>query len=327
MLLSVIVVILGFLLLAWAADCFVFGAAASARNLGISPLMVGLTVVAVATSMPEMLISGIASWQGNAGLGMGNAVGSNIANIGLVLGLTALISPLLVRSSTLQRELPILLAITLIGIVILADGSLGRIDATVLLVLLGVVLYWLASLGSRTRVGDPMSGEFDTRIPTNVPMRRAVGWLIAGIIMLLVASRVLVWGAINIAQALSVSDLVIGLTIVAVGTSLPELATSIASAFRYQPDIAIGTVIGSNIFNLLAVLGIVGMIQPSSLPAELLTRDYSTMIALTLALFAMAYGFGGSGKINRLEGAVLFASFVVYQFYVYFDARETGLSP
>ncbi|MDX1487087.1 MAG: hypothetical protein R3268_02725, partial [Acidiferrobacterales bacterium] len=263
---------------------------------------------------------------GNAGLGMGNAVGSNIANIGLILGLTALISPLLVRSSTLQRELPILLAITLIGMVLLADGSLGRIDATVLLVLFGVVLYWLASLGSRTRVGDPMRGEFDSRIPGNVPMKRAVGRLIAGIIMLLVASRALVWGAINIAQALGVSDLVIGLTIVAVGTSLPELAASIASAFRYQPDIAIGTIIGSNIFNLLAVLGIVGMIEPSLLPAGLLTRDYPTMIALTLALFAMAYGFGGSGKINRLEGAVLFACFVVYQWYVYLNARETGLS-
>ncbi|NIO39897.1 MAG: calcium/sodium antiporter [Burkholderiales bacterium] len=321
MLLPVAVVTLGFLVLAWAADRFVFGAAASARNLGLSPLMVGLTVVAVATSMPEVLISGIASWQGNAGLGMGNAVGSNIANIGLILGSTALFSPLLVRSSTLQRELPILLAITLIGIVLLVDGSLGRIDATVLLVLFGVVLYWLAHLGSRTRVGDPMSGEFDTRIPSNVPMRRAVGWLITGIIMLLLASRALVWGAVNIAQALGVSDLVIGLTIVAIGTSLPELATSIASAFRYQPDIAIGTVIGSNIFNLLAVLGVVGMIQPSLLPAELLTRDYPTMIALTLALFAMAYGFGGSGRINRLEGAVLLACFVVYQLYIYFNAR------
>jgi cation:H+ antiporter len=327
MLLSVGVVILGFLLLAWAADRFVFGVAASARNLGVSPLMVGLTVVAVATSMPEVLISGIASWQGNAGLGMGNAVGSNIANMGLILGLTALISPLLVRSSTLQRELPILLAITLIGIVLLADGSLGRVDATVLLVLFGVVLYWLARLGSRTRVDDPMSGEFDTRIPSHVPMRRAVGWLVTGIIMLLVASRALVWGAINIAQALSVSDLVIGLTIVAVGTSLPELATAVASAFRHQPDIAIGTVIGSNIFNLLAVLGIVGMIHSSVVPAELLTRDYPTMIAFTLALFAMAYGFGGSGRINRLEGAILFACFVVYQWYVYFNARETGMSP
>jgi cation:H+ antiporter len=326
MLLSLVAVILGFILLAWAADRFVFGTAASARNLGISPLMVGLTVVAVATSVPEVLISGIASWQGNAGLGIGNAVGSNIANIGLVLGLTAIISPLLVRSSTLQRELPILVAITLIGLALLADGRLGRIDALVLLALFGVVLYWLTSLALRTRAGDPMSDEFDARIPSNVPVGRALGWLIAGIIMLLVASRVLVWGAASIAQALGVSDLVIGLTIVAIGTSLPELATSLASASRNQPDIAIGTVIGSNKFNLSAVLGVIGMIQTSLLPAELLTRDYPTMIALTLAVFAMAYGFGGSGKINRLEGAVLLACFLGYQLYVYFDARATGLS-
>ena len=327
MLLSLGAAIFGFILLAWAADRFVFGAEASALNLGVSPLMVGLTVAAIATSMPEVLVSGIASWQGNAGLGMGNAVGSNIANIGLILGLTALITPLSVRSSTLQRELPILVAITLIGIVLLVDGRLGRIDAAILLVLFGVVLYWLMRLGARTHKSDPMSGEFAMHIPRNVAMKRAVAWLVVGMMMLLVASRILVWGAVNFAQALGVSDLVIGLTIVAIGTSLPELATCIVSASRNQPDIAIGTVIGSNMFNLLAVLGVIGMIQPSLLPAELLTRDYPVMIALTLALFAMAYGFGGSGKINRFEGAVLFACFVGYQLYLYSSVRATALSP
>ncbi len=327
MLLSLGAAIFGFILLAWAADRFVFGAEASALNLGVSPLMVGLTVAAIATSMPEVLVSGIASWQGKAGLGMGNAVGSNIANIGLILGLTAFITPLSVRSSTLQRELPILVAITLIGIVLLVDGRLGRIDAAILLVLFGVVLYWLMRLGARTHKSDPMSGEFAMHIPRNVAMKRAVAWLIVGMMMLLLASRILVWGAVNFAQALGVSDLVIGLTIVAIGTSLPELATCIVSASRNQPDIAIGTVIGSNMFNLLAVLGVVGMIQPSLLPAELLTRDYPAMIALTLALFAMAYGFGGSGKINRFEGAVLFACFVGYQLYLYSSVRATALSP
>ena len=317
MLLSVGVVICGFLLLAGAADRFVFGAAATARNLGVSALMVGLTVVAVATSMPEMLISAIASWQGNAGLGIGNAVGSNITNIGLVLGIAAVIRPLQVHSTTLRRELPILLAITLVALVLMLDGSLRRIDGVLLLLLLGVVIYWVASLGLRTRASDPMRSEFDSSVPHDVSMGRALGWLILGLLMLLLSSRMLVWGAVNIAQSLGISDLVIGLTIVAVGTSLPELAASVASALRNQHDIAIGTIIGSNMFNILAVLGIVGIVRPGAFPAEVLTRDYPAMIGLTLALFAMAYGFRKPGQVNRLEGGVLLACFVGYQLCLY----------
>jgi cation:H+ antiporter len=317
MLLSVCAVVAGIAVLAWAADRFVFGAAATARNLGVSALMVGLTVVAVATSMPEMLISAIASWQGNAGLGIGNAVGSNITNIGLILGITAVITPLKVHSTTLRRELPILLAITLVALVLMLDGNLRRIDGVLLLSVLGVALYWLTSLGLRTHPSDPMRGEFDDRIPQDVSTARALGWLMLGLLMLLVSSQMLVWGAVNIAQSLGISDLVIGLTIVAVGTSLPELAASVAGALRNQHDIAIGTVIGSNIFNLLAVLGIVGIVHPGAFPVEVLTRDYPTMIGLTLALFAMAYGFRRPGQVSRLEGGVLLACFVGYQLYLY----------
>ena len=317
MLLSICAVVAGIAVLAWAADRFVFGAAATARNLGVSALMVGLTVVAVATSMPEMLISAIASWQGNAGLGIGNAVGSNIANIGLILGITAAIKPLQVHSTTLRRELPILLAITLIALVLMLDGSLRRIDGVLLLLVLGVVMYWVASLGLRTRASDPMRSEFDRSVPHDVSMGRALGWLVLGLLMLLLSSRILVWGATNIAQSLGISDLVIGLTIVAVGTSLPELAACVASALRNQHDIAVGTVIGSNMFNLLAVLGIVGIVRPGVFPAEVLTRDYPAMIGLTLALFAMAYGFRKPGQVNRLEGGVLLACFVGYQAYLY----------
>ncbi len=317
MLLSICAVVAGIAVLAWAADRFVFGAAATARNLGVSALMVGLTVVAVATSMPEMLISAIASWQGNAGLGIGNAVGSNIANIGLILGITAVIRPLQVHSTTLRRELPILLAITLVALVLMLDGNLRRIDGVLLLLVLGVVMYWIASLGLRTRASDPMRSEFNSSVPQDVSATRSLGWLVLGLLMLLLSSRMLVWGAVNVAQSLGISDLMIGLTIVAVGTSLPELAASVASALRNQHDIAIGTIIGSNMFNLLAVLGIVAIVRPGALPAELLTRDYPAMIGLTLALFAMAYGFRKPGQVNRLEGGVLLASFMGYQLYLY----------
>jgi cation:H+ antiporter len=320
MLLSICAVVAGIAVLAWAADRFVFGAAATARNLGVPALMVGLTVVAVATSMPEMLISAIASWQGNTGLGIGNAVGSNITNIGLILGITAVIQPLRVHSTTLRRELPILLVITLVALVLMLDGNLRRIDGVLLLSVLGVVMYWLTNLGLRTRESDPMRGGFDNRVPQDVSTVRALGWLIIGLVMLLLSSRALVWGAVNIAQSLGISDLVIGLTIVAVGTSLPELAASVASALRNQPDIAIGTIIGSNIFNLLAVLGIVAIVRPGALPAEVLIRDYPVMIGMTLALFAMAYGFGKPGRVNRLEGGVLLACFLGYQLYLYCKA-------
>jgi cation:H+ antiporter len=317
MFLAICAVVAGIAVLAWAADRFVFGAAATARNLGVSALMVGLTVVAVATSMPEMLISAIASWQGNAGLGIGNALGSNITNIGLILGITAVIKPLQVHSTTLRRELPILLAITLIALVLMLDGHLRRLDGFLLLVVLVVVMYWVASLGLRTRASDPMRSEFDSSVPHDVSTARSFGWLVLGLLMLLLSSRVLVWGAVNIAQSIGISDLVIGLTIVAVGTSLPELAASVASALRNQHDIAIGTIIGSNMFNLLAVLGIVGIVRPGAFPAEVLTRDYPAMIGLTLALFAMAYGFRKPGQVNRLEGGVLLACFVGYQLYLY----------
>lgn len=317
MLLSICAVVVGIAVLAWAADRFVFGAAATARNFGVPALMVGLTVVAVATSMPEMLISAIASWQGNTGIGIGNALGSNITNIGLILGITAVIKPLKVHSTTLRRELPILLAITLVALVLMLDGHLRRVDGFLLLLVLAVVMYWLVNLGLRTRASDPMRSEFDSRVPQNVSTARALGWLVMGLLMLLLSSRALVWGAVNIAQSLGVSDLVIGLTIVAVGTSLPELAASVVSALRNQPDIAIGTIIGSNMFNLLAVLGIVGIVHPSAFPAEVLTRDYPAMIGLTLALFAMGYGFRKPGQVNRLEGGVLLACFVGYQLYLY----------
>jgi cation:H+ antiporter len=319
MLLSYFAVITGFVLLVWGADRFVVGAAATARNLGVSTLIIGLTVVGFGTSAPEMLVSAVAAWGGNSGLSIGNALGSNITNIALILGATALVKPLQVHSDTLRRELPILLATMLFGLILMQDGVLGRGDGLFLIAGLGVMLYWLINLGMRSRRTDPIKSEYEAELPAPMTMPKAVSWLTVGLITLLVSSRILVWGAVNIAHDFGISDLVIGLTVVAVGTSLPELAASLMGALKNEHDIAIGNVIGSNMFNLLAVLGMPGLIRPGPFPPEVLTRDFPVMIGLTLALFAMAYGFRTPGHINRPEGVALLAAFGTYQCLLYYS--------
>ena len=320
---QVAAIIGGFGLLVWGADRFVIGAAASARNLGVSPLLIGLTIVGFGTSAPEMLVSGMAAWSGNAGLGIGNAVGSNIANVGLILGLTALLVPLQVHSVTLRRELPMLLITALAALALLLDGSLDRVDGLVLMGGLVAMLAWVVHLGLSARRGvDPMAAEFAAEIPADLSTGQALFWLLAGILVLLFASRLLVWGAVGVATWLGVSDLVIGLTIVALGTSLPELAASIASARKGEHDIAIGNVIGSNMFNLLAVLGMPALIQPGPVERAVLTRDFPVMIGLTLGLMLMARGFHQAGHISRLEGLVLVAVYCAYQTLLYFAVRN-----
>ncbi|OOZ40870.1 calcium/sodium antiporter [Solemya pervernicosa gill symbiont] len=320
MLLDIAAILGGFLILIWGADKFVTGASATARNLGISPLIIGLTIVGFGTSAPEILVSVISSSLGNPGLAIGNALGSNITNIALILGATAVLIPLNVNSDTVRRELPILLSAMLIALVLLQDGVLGRLDGIFLLSGLAVMIYMVVSLGLKTRRDDPLSGEFDDEIPSHMPMRTAIIWLIVGLAALLISSRALVWGAVNIATSFGVSDLIIGLTIVALGTSLPELAASIVSAKKGEHDIAIGNVIGSNMFNLLAVLGLPGVIHPGSFDPAVLTRDYPVMIGLTILLFAMAYGFRGPGRITRGEGSVLLLAFIGYQTVLYLSA-------
>ncbi len=312
--------VFGFALLVWAADRFVEGAAALARNLGVSPLVVGLIIVGFGTSAPEMLISAVAAWGGRPGIAIGNAIGSNIANIGLVLGAAAMVRPLTVHSSLLRKELPILLAAIFLALALLLNGSLGRGDGLLLLAGFGILVYWTLSLAWRARnhaAADPMAAEYAAEMPPAMSTGRALFWLAVGLTLLLVSSRVLVWAAVQVAQAWGVSDLVIGLTIVAVGTSLPELATSISAALKGEHDIAIGNVVGSNTFNVLAVMGIAGVIQPGPFAPEVLTRDFPVMIGLTLALCAMAYGFRGVGRINRVEGALLLAAFVGYLSLLY----------
>jgi cation:H+ antiporter len=310
----------GFALLTWSADRFVVGASAIAFNLKVSPLIIGLTIVSIGTSAPEILVSAMAAWQGNSGLAVGNALGSNIINTALILGITAVIVPLNVHSSIVKRELPVLLLVMVVVLLLLLDGTLGRLDGILLLTGMAVMLLWMVHLGrTKQTPADPMSDEYADGIPTNLGMSRAIFWLIVGGLCLLGSSRMLVWGAVSVAQTMGISDLVIGLTVVALGTSLPELAASVMSVIRHEHDIALGNIIGSNIFNLLAVLGLPGLINPVSIDSAVLTRDYPVLMGLTLALFVMAYGFRGPGRINRIEGAILVLAFCAYQTLLYFS--------
>ena len=309
-------VIVGLLLLVWGADRFVHGAAATARNLGVPPLLIGLTIVAVATSAPEILVSIVASLRGEPDLAIGNAIGSNIANIGMVLGVVAILRPVELKSATLRRDMPALLAVTLLTVALFLDSFLSRVDGLVLLTGLIIVMFWLTRLGFRSSSSDPLQAEFDAEIPKHKSMRVAIFWLLVGIATLLVGAELMVDGAIEIAKALGVSEVVIGVTLVALATSLPELAVSVVSAFRGEYGLAIGNIVGSNIFNLLAVIGIAGVIQPAALPPSVLSLHIFVMVAFTLVLFAMTYEYDGSGRITRLEGFALLGAYLAYQAYV-----------
>lgn len=320
--LSLLAVIAGFVLLVWSADRFVMGASATARNLGVAPIIIGLTIVGLGTSAPEMLVSAMAAWNGNPHMGIGNALGSNIANIGLVLGITALVAPLAVRSQTLRREFPVMFAVVFLALILLWDGVLSRLDGLLLLFGMVLVLCWMVYIGLQQKRADPMATEFDEEIPSHLSMARATMWIVVGLSFLLLSSHMLVWGAVNIAQWFGVSDLIIGLTIIAIGTSLPELAASVMSALKNEHDIAIGNIIGSNMFNLLAVLGIPGLILPGATPAAVMSRDYPVMVGLSIVLFIMAYGFKKPGRLSRIEGALLLMGYIAYMGLLYYSVTR-----
>ena len=312
-------IIIGFGLLVWGAERFVHGAAAIAKNFGVPPLIIGLTVVGIGTSAPEILISMVAASQGNPALAVGNALGSNITNIALVLGITAIVMPLTVKSETLRREYPIMFIIMLLALMLVMDNHLGQIDGLILISGLFVMLYWMIQQGKKQK-RDPMEKEFEQEIP-KISSQKAFLWFAIGLVLLIVSSRGLVWGSVNIAKAAGISDLVIGLTIVAIGTSLPELAASIMSALKKEHDIAIGNIIGSNMFNLLVVFGIPGLMSPHVIDSSILERDFPFMIGLSIALFIMAYGFKNKhGRINRFEGSLLLGGYVTYMIVLYFTA-------
>ncbi len=314
----------GIVLLVWGADRFVVGAGATARNLGVTPIMIGLTVVAFSTSAPEIFVAIVAASQGNTELAIGNALGSNIANIGLVLGATALVRPLVVRSDTVRREIPVLLAVTLFTLTLFHDQALSRLDGVILMAGLVLVMSWIVGLGIRSPASDPILQEFEAEIRSDLNMAQATTWLGVGLAIMLVGSIILVSGAHEVAVGLGVSDMIIGLTMVAIGTSLPELAVSIVSAIRGEYDLAIGNIIGSNIFNLLAVLGIAGIIHETSVIREVLLLHFPVMIGFTLALFAMTYNFTGSERINRLEGVALLTAFSGYHWFLYLQHQAGG---
>lgn len=317
-------VTIGLLLLIWGADRFVHGAAAVARNLGVAPLMIGLTIVSFATSAPEILVSVVASLRDDPDLAIGNAIGSNIANIGLVLGAVALFRPIELKSATLRREMPALLAVTLLTVSLFLDSYVGRVDGLVLLTGMVIVIIWLVRLGIRSSATDPLQTDFEAEIPADTSMRWAIVWLIVGIIALLFGAELLVDGAISIAIRVGVSDIVIGITLVALATSLPELAVSLISVIKGEYGIAIGNIVGSNIFNLLAVIGVAATIQPAALPPSVLSLHLFVMVAFTLVLFAMTYEYDGRGVITRYEGFALVAAFLAYDTYVVLQNVRIG---
>lgn len=317
---AIIAVLSGGVLLFLSADRFVEGASSAARHLGMAPLLIGMIIVGFGTSAPEMLVSAMASWQNTSGIALGNAFGSNIANIALILGLVSLISPITVQSRVLRRELPLLTLVTGLVILLFTDRIIGRGNALVLLAVFSLVLIWTARQGTRT-AGDPLETEISRELNNHgMPFKRAIFWLFAGLLLLILSSRILVWGAVKIALALGIPDLVIGLTIVAIGTSLPELASSLAAAMKNEHDIALGNILGSNLFNTLAVTGIAGVIRPLHGGPELLFRDMLLMGILTVSIFLLGYGNRRPGRINRVEGGLLLC---VYMMYLYILITDT----
>ena len=298
----------GLILLALGAEGLVRGSSSIALRMGIAPLAIGLTVVAFGTGSPEMIVSLQAALSGSSDLALGNIVGSNIANLALILGVAALARPLHVRSAVLHREVPVMIAVTALLALLLLDGRLGRVEGTLLAV--GAVLYTVLTYRAARRDRDAdVAAEFAHGLPdTRIGTGRAVALVIAGLAGLLLGANVLVWGAVVIAKDLGMSEVVIGLTVIAVGTSLPELATSVVAALRNDADVAFGNVLGSNILNILLILGVVAMIQPIS-SAALRPLDLGVMVGSTVAVYLL---MRRGRKLSRREGAVLLAAYVAY---------------
>jgi len=327
MLISITQLIGGFILLVWGADRLVAGASALARNLGVSPLIIGLTIVAFGTSAPELIVSATAAARGNPGLAVGNAIGSNIANIGLILGVTAVIYPLRVESETLKREYPVLMLIMIGSFIMAADLIYDRTEGWLLLFGLFALVVWMVRFGMRRGTEDPLAKEFAAEIPRDMPTGYAVLWLLVGLVVLPLSSSFLVDGAVFIARSLHVSEAVIGLTIIALGTSLPELAAALTSALRQEDDLAIGNVIGSNMFNILGVLGIAAAVHPVEVELLMLQQDFPVMFVFTVMLFFMAYGINGPGRISRRSGLLLLALFTSYQVLIWLTAHRFPAPP
>jgi cation:H+ antiporter len=321
LLIPALAVIFGLILLVWSADRFVDGAAATAFRLGMSPLLVGMVIVGFGTSAPELLVSALASRQGNPGLALGNAIGSNIGNLALILGITATVVPITVHSKLVRRELPILGLVTLLLYILLKDAHLSFWDGVVLLIAFVAVMAVSAVFSKEQE--DPFEQEVINAVAGEgaKSLRMSVFWLVFGLVMLIASSRMLVWGAVEIALSLGVSDLVVGLTVVAVGTSLPELASTLVACRKGEHDLALGNIVGSNLFNTLAVIGLAAVIHPLEVEASVFVRDFPVMSFLTFVLFLTCIGFGGKqGRIQRWEGVLLLLAYFAYTLWVVRDA-------
>ncbi|EPM4283553.1 calcium/sodium antiporter [Vibrio alginolyticus] len=316
MLEAVALLIVGLVLLVWSADKLVFGSAAIARNVGISPLVIGMTILAMGSSAPEMMVSATAAWDGKTDTAVGNVLGSNIANIALILGITALIKPLSISSAVIRRELPLMIAVTVLAGILLWNSHLGFYEGVLLFVLFGAFLFAMLQISRKEqKSGDVFLDDQESEVPEGVSNPKAIMWVVIGLILLPLAASMLVDNAVIIAKHFGMSDLVIGLTIIAIGTSLPELAASLAGVLKGEDDMAVGNIIGSNVFNILAVMGIPGIINPSVLSEYAMGRDFWVMLGVSLLLVAMC--LGKSRSINRIEGAILFVCFLGYQVYLF----------
>jgi len=316
--LALLAIISGFALLVWSAERFISGSASTASYFGISPLLIGMVIVGFGTSAPEMLVSAQAALDGNPDLALGNALGSNIVNTGLVLGITALMAPIIVHSKIVRKEIPLLIAIVLVFGFFILDGQLTRIESAVLLFGFALLIAWGIYTAKR-QSNDHLGVEIEQEISgKELSLKWSMFWLIVGLLLMIVSSKILVWGAVGIAELMGVSNLVIGLTVVALGTSLPELAASVVAARKGQHDIAIGNVVGSNMFNILAVAGIAGFISPmNDISPDVILRDLPVVLLMTLGLLFMAWGYrrngvSRQGAIGRIDGSILLVAFVAY---------------
>jgi len=310
---TLLAICLGIALLAFGAERFVGAAASLARRLGVSPLFVGLTIVSMGTSFPELLVSSTAVLSGHSAMGLGNVLGSNIANVFLVLGLSSLLHPVKVDPQVMGRDYSALLLATVIAWLMAGNGVLGRLEGVVLLA--GLIAYYAVTLRSAVAGGDwKLSGATskDGHLPTQ-SFYGLVVRLVASLVLLLVGSRLLIWGGVDLARSMGGSELVIGLTLVALGTSLPESATALTGIMKKQAAIAVGTVVGSNMFNTLAILGTISVLRPLPITSENCSRDFPVTLLASLVLWPISWSRRkGRGRVNRFEGGILLGLYGAY---------------
>jgi len=325
-LLPTLAILAGFALLIWSSDLFVEGAADLASHFGVSPIMVGMLVIGFGTSAPEMLVSGVAAFNGNPNMGIGNGIGSNITNITLVLGITALFYRLPVNSRIVKKELPLLLTISFIAMIVLYYGEFGVMDGLILLATLGFVLTWMITAAkgdaSTPPPTDPLLTDIVEHFPVKPHRKTAMLTTLGGLLLLLISSQMLVWGASSIAITFGVSDLVIGLTIVAIGTSLPELAATLVSAKKGETDLAIGNIVGSNFFNTLGVLALPALISPNLPDKNAIFRDMPIALIMSAVLLLFAWGCWQKRIIGFWKGVILLALFLGYQFILFYHSTH-----